>query len=228
MQKWPGEASRDVSNNANVDASNPQKMRSICCTLHFAQTISFKLGAYSLPKVYYGGPWILSTTRTNLANFADRWYNISYTLFAVSILLAVVFRQMARTQKGLEQLFAHIDRAITILQAMDECIVARNAVTIVKRALDRARKLPQQAIVSQQTSSASIINANGESHQSVLMNSQANSDNIATLSQYQATDDGGQAEAFDELDWLSTLPFDDSQQSLFWTQWAHEIDILGK
>ena len=30
-----------------------------------------------------------------------------------------------------------------------------------------------------------------------------------------------------DLDWLNAFPFDHSQQALFWTEWAHELDTLG-
>ena len=31
----------------------------------------------------------------------------------------------------------------------------------------------------------------------------------------------------DELNWLNAFPFDDGQQALFWTEWAHGLDVLG-
>jgi hypothetical protein len=31
----------------------------------------------------------------------------------------------------------------------------------------------------------------------------------------------------EEFDWLDAFPFDDGQQALFWTEWAHELDVLG-
>jgi hypothetical protein len=31
----------------------------------------------------------------------------------------------------------------------------------------------------------------------------------------------------DDLDWLSGYPYDDSQQALFWTEWAQELNNLG-
>ena len=30
-----------------------------------------------------------------------------------------------------------------------------------------------------------------------------------------------------DLDWLNAYPVDDGQQSLFWTEWAHELNTLG-
>ncbi len=73
--------------------------------------------------------------------FQTWWYNATYTLFAVSTLLAAVFHRLPRTQQGLESHFAHIDRAVEGLQAMDECLVVRNAIVIVKRTLARSRGL---------------------------------------------------------------------------------------
>lgn len=138
-----------------------------------------------------------------------------------------MFRQIARTLEGVEKLFAHIDKALAVLEAMDECIVARNAIKIVQRAVDRAKKSPQLTIFSQQSSSTTSNDFNGVSQSSALMNRQTNGENNATPLQFQATDYSGHGGAFDDLDWLSTFPFNDNQQALFWTQWAHEIDTLG-
>lgn len=162
-----------------------------------------------------------------MLNHFFRWYNSTYTLFAVSILLAVVFRQLARTKQALENLFAHIDRAIVVLQVMDDCLVARNATAIIKRTLVRAKKVPQPALVAQQSSSSQDSHLNGALRPPVNVEHQTESDNVDTLLQSHAMDGDDLGETVGDLDWLGTYPFDDSQQALFWTEWAHEIDTLG-
>ncbi|KIX02764.1 uncharacterized protein Z518_08706 [Rhinocladiella mackenziei CBS 650.93] len=152
--------------------------------------------------------------------FQTWWYNSTYTLFAVSVLLAVVFRQLARTQQALESLFAHIDRAILILQAMDDCSVARNATAIIKRTLARAKKVPQPALGAQQSSSFQDADLHGTLRPPVDANPRPQPEDVDTLFQPQVMDG-------DDLDWLDVYPFDDSQQALFWTEWAHELDTLG-
>jgi len=169
----------------------------------------------------------LYTVQMTLAKKKFRWYNSTYTLFAVSILLAVVFRQLTRTQQGLENLFTHIDRAIVVLQAMDDCLVARNATAIIKRTLARAKKVPQPALIAQQSSSSQVADLNGALRSPVSMEHQTESDNVETLLQSHAMDGDNLGETVGDLEWLSTYPFDESQQALFWTEWAREIDTLG-
>lgn len=152
---------------------------------------------------------------------------MTYTLFAVSVLLAVVFRQLARTQQALENLFAHIDRAIMVLQAMDECLVARKAMAIIKRTLARARNVPQPALIARQFLPSQDADLNGALHPPVNVEHQMQSGKFDTPLQSQTIDDDHLDGIMGDLDWLSTYPFDDSQQALFWTEWAHEIDTLG-
>lgn len=157
-----------------------------------------------------------------------RWYNSTYTLFAISILLAVVFRQLAKTQQGLENIFAHIDRAIVVLQAMDECLVARNATAIIKRTLARAKRVTQSALFAQQPSSSQSGNSHGAPRAHINLDNQTESDNVETLSQAHTMDRDEFDESSANFDWLNSYPFNDNQQALFWTEWAHEIDTLGK
>ncbi|KAK5302100.1 hypothetical protein LTR80_002966 [Exophiala xenobiotica] len=156
--------------------------------------------------------------------FQTWWYNSTYTLFAVSILLTAIFHQLARTQQALEELFAHIDRAIVVLQAMDECLVARNATAIIKRTLARARKVPQPALDGRQPSSSHVADLSGALHPATDLEQQTEFD--TTLLQPHGMDDD-LGETVDDLDWLNAYPFDDGQQSLFWTEWAHELNTLG-
>ena len=136
----------------------------------------------------------------------------------------MVFRHLPRTQQALENLFAHIDRAIMVLQAMDDCLVARNATTIIKRTLARAKKVPQPALIA---SSSQEPDLNGTSLPHVNMEHQTESDNVDTLLQSHAMNGNDLSGSVGDLDWLSAYPFDDTHLSLFWTEWAHEIDTLG-
>jgi hypothetical protein len=70
--------------------------------------------------------------------FRTWWYNTTYTLFAVSIILFYA-AQAARSTR--ESLFESVEKAIEVLEAMDECVVAGNAAAIVKTTLARAREL---------------------------------------------------------------------------------------
>lgn len=141
----------------------------------------------------------------------------------------MVFRQLAWTQAALDSLFAHIDRAIMVLQAMDDCLVARNATAIIKRTLARAKKTPQPALaaLAQQSASSQHGDGDGELGPLVGVERQTQSDSDDTLFQSHAMDSDGLGESVDDLEWLSAYPFDDGQQALFWTEWAHEIDTLG-
>ncbi|KIV87265.1 hypothetical protein PV11_02820 [Exophiala sideris] len=159
--------------------------------------------------------------------FQTWWYNTTCTLYAVSVLLAVVFRQLARTRPALENLFAHIDRAILVLQAMDDCIVAKIATALIKRTLAQAKKVPQPALIAQRSSSLQDTGLNGVLHSRDNGEYQTESDNVDTVIQshpIEGYDPGG---TLDDLDWLDTFPFDDSQQALFWTEWAHEINTMA-
>ena len=139
----------------------------------------------------------------------------------------MAFRHPASTQKALENLFVHIDRAIVVLQAMDDCLVARISTTIIKRTLARAKKVLQPALLAQQSSSSQDQNLNSALHHPINVEHGAESDNVDTLLQSREIDGDDLGETVGDLDWLSTYPFDDSQQALFWTEWAHEIDTLG-
>lgn len=179
-----------------------------------------------------------------LSSRRRRWYNATYTLFAVSILLAVVFRQLARTQQSLEAVFVHIDRAIVILRAMDDCLVAKNAVAIITRTLARAKKVHQPALFTVPAAASSQDNGpcvaagqvEGGSSSSSSSNAllpclsrglQPEFGDVDSLLRSPATTGDGLGEAVDEIDWLSFDPLDDGQQALFWTKWAQEIDSLG-
>ena len=109
---------------------------------------------------------------------------------------------------------------------MDECLVARNATAIIKRTLTRARKVPQPALDGRQPSSSRVEDLSGALHPAIDLEQQTELNNLDTLLQPQGMD-ADLGETVDDLDWLNAYPFDDGQQSLFWTEWAHELNTLG-
>lgn len=109
---------------------------------------------------------------------------------------------------------------------MDECLVARNATAIIKRTLARARKVPQPALDGRQPSASHIADLSGALHPAIDLEQQRELDNLDSLLQPQGMDNDV-AETMDDLDWLNAYPVDDGQQSLFWTEWAHELNTLG-
>jgi hypothetical protein len=146
-------------------------------------------------------------------------------LFAVSILLTAVFHKFPNTIEALDHLFRHIDRAIAVLQAMDECIVARNATSIIKRALGRAKKVPRPGFDVQ----AQNLHQRGGMVTAIWdAANMGGSGSSATLpSSAAAIEENASNILDDELNWLDAFPFDDGQQALFWTEWAHELNVLG-
>lgn len=157
----------------------------------------------------------------DVLTLSNRWFNCTYTLHAVSVLLALVCRRLARTATALQQLFTHIDRAIAVLQAMDDCLVARNAATIIKKTLARAKKLDQPRLsqsFQQQTPQIGNYMASPRSMDNAVLN-----DTLPPLD----TSTGDITIEDADLDWLNAYPIDTSNQALFWTEWANELDILG-
>jgi hypothetical protein len=71
-----------------------------------------------------------------------RYYNTTYTLFAVSILLVYIMQGTGSTYESRAPLFPYIVKAIEILEIMDDCIVAKKAAKMIRRALDRAKDAP--------------------------------------------------------------------------------------
>lgn len=114
----------------------------------------------------------------------------------------------------MDGLLQQINRAIDVLEAMDECTVTRNATLIVKRTLARAEKVSQR-IGRHQPSTTT-----GSNHASVSINidEAGHGPNLVT-----------EGEAADiEFDWMNAqFPVDDGQQALFWTEWAHHLEDLG-
>jgi len=113
---------------------------------------------------------------------------------------------------------------------MEECMVARNAICIIKCALSRAKNVQQTALNTQQTRTAPNAQGNTELRQPTS--------DEATLAQPGDFNDiipEGEVEESsydnfgDDLNWLDTNPnpFDDYQQALFWTTWGQEVDLLG-
>jgi hypothetical protein len=71
--------------------------------------------------------------------FRTWYYNTTYTLFAVSVILFYAFQAAPTSKKP--ALFALVDKAVEVLEAMDDCVVAGKAAEIVKHTLANARDL---------------------------------------------------------------------------------------
>ena len=125
-----------------------------------------------------------------------------------------------RTGSALIELHQNIDRAIAVLQAMDECIVARNAISIIKRTLSRAKIVTQPAVNVEHSSYA---------HGSAIAQlpwSGTGPDLGSGISTILPEIETNGTET-DNLSWLDPNPFDNFPQSLFWTTWAQEVSALG-
>ena len=69
--------------------------------------------------------------------FRTWYYNTTYTLFAVSILLVYIMQEASDSDK--KPLFGYVERSIEILETMDECVVAKKAAKMIQKALLRAK-----------------------------------------------------------------------------------------
>lgn len=145
-------------------------------------------------------------------------------LSAVSILLGAVFRQLARTQSALDNLFAHIDRAIEVLKTMEESAVARNSTLIVIRTLARAKKVPQPAIDAQQLAPQRIDAFDVDLELPWIGSGQQPTPASDAVQQVNAVGDDVLRPG-EEYDWMSAL-LDNSQQTLLWAEWIRELESL--
>lgn len=94
---------------------------------------------------------------------------------------------------------------------MDECSVARNAASIVRRTLARAKKVHQPALSTQQ----------------ILPTTEAiQTETLEVCNEDQQHHEVGDFETSPELDWFSSFPLD-PQQAMFWTEWSYEVNLLG-
>ena len=169
--------------------------------------------------------WYLTSTMLTSSRLY-RWYNVTYTLFAVSILLTAVFRNFAVTDHALDDIFGHIDSAIAVLQAMDECTVAKNAICIIKRTTCRAKRAQQPALNVDTTSNPQEPGMERSTWNGVSPNQGGGFPGIFSEVETEGTMYGTVEEG---LDWLDTDsdPLDDGQLASFWTAWAQGIDVLG-
>ncbi|OQD84496.1 hypothetical protein PENSOL_c118G06980 [Penicillium solitum] len=157
---------------------------------------------------------LIYDTFRNSDFFQTWWYNSTYILFAVSVLLTGIFRGFSQDKKTLDTLFKKVDRAIAILDVLSECVVARNTTIIIKRTLARAKKVSKGEPHGQQRSS--IIQAQNDQQGST--SDGFISDHASDLLQLDDAD----------IDWANLeLPMDDSQQALFWVEWGHLLNDLG-
>ena len=70
--------------------------------------------------------------------FRTWYYNTTYTLFAVSIILVYIVQEASESEKN--SLFGFVEMSIEILETMDDCIVAKKAAKMIQRALLRAKE----------------------------------------------------------------------------------------
>lgn len=68
----------------------------------------------------------------------SRYYNTTYTLFAVSIILVYLVQEASEAEK--QSLYVFVEMSIEILETMDDCIVANKAAKMIRRTLARARE----------------------------------------------------------------------------------------
>lgn len=131
------------------------------------------------------------------------------------------------SSQALDNIFSHIDRAITVLQAMEECMVARNAICIIKRALSRAKSVQQPVLpqtshsLNPQETGVKECASNGTN-----LPQTANFNDIISECE---VENNSYVDFGDSFTWLEANPnpFDDYQQALFWTTWGQEVDLLG-
>ncbi|KAJ5812862.1 hypothetical protein N7447_009885 [Penicillium robsamsonii] len=157
---------------------------------------------------------LIYDTFRNYDFFQTWWYNSTYILFAVSVLLTGIFRGFAQDKKALDTLFQKVDRAIAILDVLSECVVTRNATIIIKRTLARAKKGSKGEPDVQQRSSTT----------------QAQNDRQGSTSDGFPSDCAADFSEIDDtnIDWANLeLPMDDCQQALFWVEWGHLLNDLG-
>ncbi len=139
--------------------------------------------------------------------------------------MTAVFHKFSNTVEALEDLFDHIDRAIAVLQVMDECVVARNATSIIKRALCRAKKVPYPGSDNQDSDNTHQLSGMATTIWDTA--DMDRSDDISNMSSSVAIGGTTNNTVDDDLNWFNAFPLDDGQQALFWTEWAHELDVLG-
>ncbi|KAK0108714.1 hypothetical protein ONS96_002561 [Cadophora gregata f. sp. sojae] len=82
-------------------------------------------------------------TYRNHVYFRTWFYNTTYTLFAVSTLLIYIVYEASEPEKLV--LFPLVDMAISILDTMEDCIVARKAANLIRRASERAKEGPKSS-----------------------------------------------------------------------------------
>jgi len=126
--------------------------------------------------------------------------------------------------------------AVEILEVMDECLVAKNAGTIIKRTLARARDLVSSShSVARDTSSVTRGgNEEEENHgnRSSMVNDAAATsfpdlDPMRFFNPFTDSVDGLETtgEGFLRLEGDSLA--NDAGQASFWTEWENSLDLLG-
>lgn len=144
-------------------------------------------------------------------------------MFAATIILTAIFHSFAETREALTLLFAQIDRAIAVLEAMEDCVVTRNATLIIKKTLARAKKTSQR--VAPQPESTPISGTGNFRQRPSWIESSSSTNNMFPTDNFLVPEDN---EATYTGDWMDMAFLnDDSQQAMFWIEWAHHLDELG-
>ena len=80
---------------------------------------------------------IIHETYRHHGFFRTWYYNVTYTLYAASILLVYIMQEASESEKP--ALFKYVEMSIEILETMDDCVVATKAAKMIQRASLRAK-----------------------------------------------------------------------------------------
>jgi hypothetical protein len=86
-----------------------------------------------------------------------RWYNTTYVMFAVSVLLLYVSR--VRTPAQSPSVVKSIEMAVEILDAMDESVVAQKSAEIIRHSLKEAIKASVETVSAPTATNTAPLNS---------------------------------------------------------------------
>ncbi|KAF9887692.1 hypothetical protein FE257_009645 [Aspergillus nanangensis] len=170
---------------------------------------------------------LIYDTFRNDSFFQTWWYNSTYMLFAVSVLLTGIFHRVRKNSEAINLLLVKIDKAIAVLDVMDECVVTRNATKIIKNALSRAKSTLQKGGIYGPQGNITI-DPRDTSHPSLSGHFASATDSGFAQEGYSGVDFETSGVNGSEIDWGND-PFstDESQQALFWIEWGNLLNGLG-
>lgn len=156
----------------------------------------------------------------------------------MSILLTAIFHKFEKTKQDLQCLFQKVDRAVAVLEVMEECVVTRNATMIIKRTLARAKKMhqmvtfePYGVTLNQNPTTTTVDSSELHPNSPTWINLPQSDPTTGSLLENDGSAGSMEGVPADEseIDWLNApFTFDDGQQALFWVEWAHHLDGLGQ